>query len=178
MGAFTSALAMGMQVAGQIKSGKDAQAAANYNAAIFQQQAQVIDVKKGLTAKNYDRMIRKLEGASVTAIAASGHDMSGSFLEVMSDNLTQAQLDKQIEIYNLDVEKAFALSSASESVRAGDRARSSANMGALSSILTTGNQWYQDYGGFGAGTPAVAGQGGYAYNTPSGVTNMGTWSKL
>jgi len=155
MGAFTSMLALaavGTQAYGQYKSGQDAQAAADYNAAIYQQQAQVIDVKKGITRQQYDRSIRKLEGASVTAIASSGYDFSGSFLEVMNDNLTQAQLDKQISIYNLDVEKSQALSAASESQRAGSRARSAANIGALSTVLTGGNEWYSKYGGFGATT--------------------------
>jgi hypothetical protein len=153
MGAFTSILAagaIGLQAYGQYKSGQDAQAAADYNAAIYQQQSQVIEVKKGITKQQYDRMIRKLQGASVTAIASSGFDMSGSFLEVMNDNLTQAQLDKQIEIYNLDVEKSFALSSADEARRAGARARSAANIGAITTILTGGNKWYQEYGGFGS----------------------------
>jgi len=156
MGAFTSALALagvGMQAYGQYRSGQDAAAAAQYNAAIYQQQSEVIEVKKGLTRQEYDRMIRKLEGASVTAIASSGYDFSGSFLEVMNDNLTQAQLDKQKAIYNLDVEKLQAQSAASESIRSGDRARTSANINSVATLLTEGNEWYSKYGGFGTASP-------------------------
>jgi len=156
MGAFTSALALagvGLQAYGQYKSGQDAAAAAQYNSAIYQQQSEVIEVKKGLTRQEYDRMIKKLQGASVTAIASSGYDMSGSFLEVMNDNLTQAQLDKQKAIYNLEVEKLQAGSAAEESLRAGDRARTSSNIGSVATLLTEGNEWYSKYGGFGTTAP-------------------------
>jgi hypothetical protein len=153
MGAFTSALALagvGLQAYGQYKSGQDAYAAAQYNAAIFQQQSEVLDVKKGITREQYDRMIRKLEGASVTAIAASGYDFSGSFLEFMNDTLTQAQLDKQLELYNLEVEKRQAISAADESRRSGTTARTSANIQSVATLLTEGNEWYSKYGGFGS----------------------------
>lgn len=158
MGAFTSALALagvGLQAYGQYKSGQDAYAAAQYNAAVFQQQSEVIEVKKGLTRQEYERMIRKLEGASVTAIASSGYDFSGSFLEVMNDNLTQAQLDKQKAIYNLDVEKLQAQSAAEESSRAGVRAATSGNINSVATLLTQGNEWYSKYGGFGTTKPTA-----------------------
>lgn len=152
MGAFTSALALagiGLTAYGQYKQGQDAAAAAQYNAAIYEQQSEVLDVKKKLTAEEYDRLIRKLRGSQVTAVAASGYDLSGSFLEVMNDALTQAQLDKQVELYNLEVEKRQALSAAEESRRAGSAARSLATIKAASTILTEGNEWYSKYGGFG-----------------------------
>lgn len=156
MGAFTSALALagvGLTAYGQYKSGQDAYAASQYNAAVFQQQSEVIEVKKGLTKQEYERMIRKLEGASVTAIASSGYDFSGSFLEVMNDNLTQAQLDKQKAIYNLDVEKMQAQSAGEEASRAGVRARTSGNINSVATLLTQGNEWYSKYGGFGTASP-------------------------
>jgi len=152
MAGFTASLAavgIGMQVFGQYQSGVDQRAAAEYNSAIYRQQASVIEVKKGLTADQYDRVIKKLKGSQVTAVASSGYDMSGSFLEVMNDSLTQAYLDKNTEMYNLEVEKRMALSGASESQRAGFRAGQTAAIKATSSLLTQGNDWYSKYGGFG-----------------------------
>lgn len=152
MGGFTSLLAaagIGLQVYGQYRAGQDAAAAAAYNAAIFQQEAAVVETKKGLTEAQYNRLIRKLEGETVTAVAASGYDLSGSFLEVMNDSLTQANLDKQTELYNLEVEKAFKRSAAEEATRAGRRYVRTANVQAASTLLTQGNEWYQKYGGFG-----------------------------
>ena len=161
MGAFTSVLmaaGIGMQAVGQYKSGQDARAAADYNAAIYQQQASAIEVKKGLTREQWDRSIRKLEGAQISAVASSGHDMSGSFLAVMNDSLTQAYLDKNTEIYNLNVEKSLAMSGASESTRAGVRYAQTGSIKAVSTLLTEGNDWYAKYGGFGKTTAPKGGK--------------------
>ena len=177
MGAFTSALALagiGMQAYGQYKSGQDAASAAAYNASVYQQQASVIETKKGLTRQQFDRMINKLAGAQTVAIAGSGRDLSGSALEVMNDALTQAYLDKQIEIYNLDIQKNSALSASQEELRAGQAAKTSGMISAGATILTGGNAWYSKYGS----QPAIPGQGGYGADTPAGVTNRRTWSEL
>ena len=148
MGAFTSALALagiGMSVYGQYKSGQDSYAAGQYNQAVYQQQASVIDVKKGISRQQWDRMIRQLSGKTVSAVAASGYDLSGSFLTVMNDRLTQANLDKQTELYNLEVSKSISLSAADEAQREGARKRTSSLIGAGSTLLTEGNEWYSKY---------------------------------
>ena len=148
MGAFTSALMLagiGLQVAGQYKSGQDAYAAGQYNKAVYEQQAQVIDVKKGISRQQWDRLIRQLSGKTVSAVAASGYDLSGSFLTVLNDRLTQANLDKQTELYNLEVSKSQSLSAADEATRAGARARTTALIGAGATLLTSGNEWYSKY---------------------------------
>ena len=90
-------------------------------------------------------MIRQLSGKTVSAVAASGYDLSGSFLTVMNDRLTQANLDKQTELYNLEVSKSQSLSAADEAQRAGARARTTAMIGAGSTLLTAGNEWYSKY---------------------------------
>ena len=164
MGAFTSLLAaasVGMQAYGMIKSGQDAASAAAYNATMYNQQAAIIETRKGLTREEYDRMIDRLEGETTVAVASSGYDFSGSFLAVMNDTMTQANLDKQKAIYNLEVEKSQARSSASEASRRGRIAQTSANINALSTVLTEGNEWYSKYGGFGKTTaPKKGGKNG------------------
>jgi hypothetical protein len=152
MGAFTSMLAaagIGMQAYGMYRSGQDAYAAGAYNQQIYEQQAQIIDVKKGITKAQYDRMIKRLSGETIVATASSGYDMTGSFLEVYNDNMTQAFLERDTELYNLEVDKFMAKSAGAESLRAGERARRTANISAASSLLVQGNEWYQKYGGFG-----------------------------
>ena len=124
--------------------------AADYNAAVYDQQASLFQVKKGLTAEQYDRIIDKLEGESISAVASSGYDLSGSFLTVINDNLTQAYLDKNTELFNLEVGKRQSQSAAAESRRTGKAVKSAANVEAASTLLTQGNEWYQKYGGFGA----------------------------
>ena len=149
---FTAALAataVGLQVYGQVKQGQDAKAAADYNALVYRQQAQVIDVRKSITAEQYDRTIDQLRGSTTVAISGQGRDLSGSALHVLNDNLTQAQMDKQIEIYNLEVDRSRAISTSKEYSITGERELGTSRVKAASSLLTGGNDWYQKYGGFG-----------------------------
>lgn len=150
MAGFTSMLmaaGIGLSVYGQYKQGQDAYAAAQYNKSIYEQQAAIIDVKKGITKQQWDRLIKQLEGKTVSAVASSGYDLSGSFLTVMNDRLTQAQLDKQVELYNLEVSKSQSLSAAEEAQREGARKRTAALIGAGATLLTEGSKWYSMYGG-------------------------------
>ena len=144
-----SAVGTGMQVQGQYQSGQDIQAAAGYNASLFEQTAQISADKQSLTNEKFARLYRHLQGSSIATVAGSGYDLSGSFLEVINDSLTQMELDRQIAIYGLEVEQSQAMSSASEARFQGDVAARSGNMSALNTILTQGNDWYQKYGGFG-----------------------------
>jgi len=149
MGAFTTALlAAGtvMKVVGGIKAGQDAQAAAEYNAAVYRQQSEAIDVKKRISGKRWDRVIRQLGGKLTSAVASSGYDYAGSFLKVINDRMTEAYLDKQVENYNLELSKSQSLSAAEEAQRAGSRARTASLFDAGGTILTEGNEWYSKYG--------------------------------
>lgn len=149
MGGFTSALlaaGTAMKVIGGIKAGKDAQAAAEYNAAVYEQQAQAIDVKKKISNERWDRVIKHFGGELTSAVASSGYDYSGSFLAVVNDRMTEAFLDKQIDNYNLELEKSGKVSSASESRRTGSRLRTASLFEAGGTILTEGNEWYSKYG--------------------------------
>jgi len=149
MGAFTSALMLAgtaMNAYGQIKAGQDAQAAAEYNAAVYRQQAEAIDVKKGISKQRWDRVLRQLGGKLTTAVASSGYDYSGSFLEVVNDRMTEAQLDKQMENYNLELSKSQSLSAADEAQRSGAAARTASLFSAGGTILEGANSWYSKYG--------------------------------
>ena len=182
MGAFTSALAavgVGMKVVGGLKASKDAQETAEYNAAVYQQQAQSIDVKKKISNQSWDRLIKQLGGQLTTAVASSGYDYSGSFLDVANDRMTQAYLDKNMENYNLELAKSQSLSAADEAQRAGAAKRSAAFWNAGGTLLTEGNAWYSKYGKTDMGGGGTSQLGNiYGPGTPSGVTDQGTWSKF
>ncbi len=156
MGAYTTAIlaasGVAMQVYGQYQQGQDAQQAADYNAAVYKQQSQVIDVKKDITAEQFDRASDRLRGATVNAIQSSGYDLSGSKLHVLNDNLAQVEWDKSIELYNLEIDRTRAISSANEYTARGQREARSSTIQAGATLLTTGNDWYQSYGGFGKTT--------------------------
>jgi len=146
MGAFTSALAIGMTAYGMVKQGQDAQAAANYNAQVSEQEAQKTEFEKQVANMQYDRALEKLEGQITVGVAAQNRDFSGSALYVFSDAVEQLEIDRVIEVWNLDVEKGMELSQARESRLQGQRERSSANVGAFTTLLTQGNSWYGKYG--------------------------------
>ena len=176
--AIAAGLGVGMSAYGMWKSGQDSQAAANYNAAIYDQQASLIEAKKGLTKEQYARMINKLEGSMVTAVSSSGYDMKGSYLEVMNDSLTQAYLDREVELYNLEVQKRQARTAASESRRTGKAMSTAGSIAAASSLLTEGNTWYQKYGGFGPtkSTPySTHGAPTSGSRPPAGSGIIGAW---
>ena len=149
MGAFTTALAVAgtaMKVVGGIKAGNDAKEAADYNAAVYQQQAASIDVKKKISNQSWDRLIKQLGGQITSAVASSGYNYSGSFLDVANDRMTQAYLDKNMENYNLELSKSQALSASVEAERAGAAARSAAFWNAGGTLLTEGASLYSKYG--------------------------------
>jgi len=152
MGAFTStmmAVGVGLQAVNQFSAGKQSRDAYNYNASIFDAQAKSIEGKKVLTEEQHTRMIRQLRGKSISAVASSGYDMSGSALEVLNDTMTQAYLDKNTALYNLEVEKIGASSQASEQRRQGYQSERSSIYSGFGTLLTGGSKWYQQYGGFG-----------------------------
>jgi len=158
MGAFTSALLAGstaLNIFGQFKEGQQAQEAANFNAAIYQQNRQIIDINKELTKSQFDRAIKFLKGKTVAATAAAGIDFSGSALEVFNDNVTQAELQKQQALFDLEVSGIRATDAAEESRRAGIRVSSAATTGALTSILTEGNDFFQRFGFSSKATPTA-----------------------
>ena len=153
MAGFTAtalmAASVGMQVIGQVQSGMAAREAADYNAQVYREKAANIQVKKDITTVQYNRALKQLRGETVVAVSGQGRDLSGSALHVLNDNLTQMELDKSIELYNLDIDKRRALSGADEHERTGDREMRSSLFQAGSTILTAGNAWYQKSGGFG-----------------------------
>jgi hypothetical protein len=153
MGAFTSAAlaaaSIGTQVYGQYQQGKAAKEAAEYNASVYREQAQLTGVKKELSAYQYDRQIEQLRGGIVTTTAAQQRDLSGSSLLVMIDSLKEAQLDKAIEQLNIESDAKRAVSKAEEYQIKGRRELASSRTEAVGTLLTQGNQWYQQYGGFG-----------------------------
>jgi hypothetical protein len=152
MGAFTSALALGLTAYGTLRAGAQQQAAYNYNAALYQQEAQAIEGQKTLTKEQREHGKKKLAGAVTTAISAQNRDYSGSALLVANDALTQYEMDTAIELYNLEIGKSQALSAATKATREGRYARDKSYFDTGTSILTQGNDWYQKYGGFGKAT--------------------------
>jgi len=126
MGAVTSAiLGLGvLQASAQIASGitrsAEIKSQAEYNATVYEEQAEMVEAQKGLEAYQYDRAIRRARGVGVARTAKAGLLLSGSPLAVMIDTETQMLLDKAIGQYNLDIQKRYAVSGATEYRRRGE----------------------------------------------------------
>lgn len=101
----------------------------------------------------------------------------GSPIEVMADTAAQYEMDIQATRYNTEIDaRRYEYESKYRRQMATRYKQLGYTKAAGTVLLSAGTA----FGGmnFGGGTPAVPGQGGYGLNTPSGVRDMGTWSKL
>lgn len=114
--ATTVAVAGGASAISSIQAGKaeakSARYQGEYNAKVYEQQAEMIAQQQKLQEHQANREAARFRGATIARIGKSGLLPSGSPLAVMIDNETQMELDKMIGRYNLDVERNYALSGA------------------------------------------------------------------
>jgi hypothetical protein len=138
---FASAALLGLgalQVGTSISSGNAQNKEAKYNAALAEQQAANIENQKGLTAYQYNRQIGQVAGTTTARIAKSGLTMSGSPMAIMLDTYTQMEMDKRIQISNLETQKQQSLSQAQAYKRQGKTAQFAGYTNAFTSALSTG----------------------------------------
>ncbi len=138
---FANAALVGLgalQVGTSIASGYAQNNEAKYNASLAEQQAANIENQKGLTAYQYNRQIGQVAGTTIARIAKSGLTMSGSPMAVMLDTYTQMEMDKRIQMSNLETQKQQSLSQAQAYRRQGKNAIFSGYTNAFTSALSTG----------------------------------------
>jgi hypothetical protein len=150
MGFATAALVgLGaLQVGTSIASGYAQNKEAKYNASLAEQQAANVENEKGLTAYQYNRQIGQVAGTTTARIAKSGLTMSGSPMAVMLDTYTQMEMDKRIQINNLETQKQQSLSQAQAYKRQGKTALFGGYTNAFTSALQTGVQYGTMSGSF------------------------------
>ena len=137
-GAFTAATQIG---AGQAQS-KGIQRQAEYNAQVYEQQAEMIKEKKKIQDYQYNREAARMRGTLISRTAGKGLLMGGSPLAILIDNETNMQFDKAIADYNLDIERNYAMSGATYQRQTGVAqsrlARTQGYTNAFSTMLNTG----------------------------------------
>lgn len=129
----------------QAKAGKQQASAVQrqgeFNAQVYEQQAQMVLEKKKINEAQYLRNKKRASGSIVAGAAGKGFQFSGSPLAVLTDVETQLGFDRDIENYNLDVERNFALSGASFQRETGRQqaalSRATGYSNAFSTILNT-----------------------------------------
>lgn len=86
---------------------------AEYNAQVYEQQAEMIQQKKKINDYQFARNAGRLQSSIISKTAGKGLMLSGSPLAVLVDNESQMLFDKAITDYNFDVEKNYSTSGAS-----------------------------------------------------------------
>ena len=130
------------QVMGANQQAKGIQRQAEYNAQIYEQQAAMVLEKKKIQDYQFNREAARARGSIISKTAGKGFNLGGSPLAILIDNETQMQFDKAIGDYNLDIERNYALSGATNTRQQGvynaRAARFSGYSNAFSTLLNTG----------------------------------------
>lgn len=145
---MTTALIAGgaLTAASQISAGqtqaKSLQRQGEYNAQVYEQQAEMIKEQKKISDYQFLRDSARARGTIVSRTAGKGLLLSGSPLAILADTESQMQFDKAIGDYNLDIQRNYAVSGASymrETGTAQSRlAKYTGFTNAFSSMLNTG----------------------------------------
>jgi len=120
---------------------------AEYNAALYEGKADIIDVQKSIDKVRYERLKRSSFGTSVANVAGAGIELQGSALAVILDTQKQIGIDQLIGQAEFEKEKLYtkyeAMGFRSEADMArmrGRYSRQTARSNAYSTLLTGGTQ--------------------------------------
>ncbi len=119
--AFLPAIGMAVSVAGAISqasaqadaarsSGEAQKQAEEYNAAVYGQQAELIQRQADLSIYQQSQAAKRLRAQQAVGYAKAGVLLEGSPTAVMIDSAANAEMDMMITKYNADLEKRRALS--------------------------------------------------------------------
>lgn len=138
-----AAVSGGMQAYSQHQTGKFNNAMAEQNAKIQTQAAEDAAGRGAIEANAAKQNASLMAGSQRAAMAAGGVDVgSGSALDLLSDTARGGELDALIARNNAARESYGLQVSAADSLARGRMARQQGNMGAVSTILTTGANVY------------------------------------
>ena len=137
-GAFQAATS----IMGGNAQAKSIQNQANFDAQVYEQQAEMIKEKKKIADYQFNRQAASARGSVVAATAGKGFFLSGSPLAILIDNESQMQFDKAVGDYNMDIEANYAKSGANYYRQSGEINARNAKMAgysnAFSSLLNVG----------------------------------------
>lgn len=130
------------QVMGAQTQAKAITRQAEYNAQVYEQQAEMVQQKKKISDVQFARQQARVRSSIVAKTAGKGLMLSGSPLAVMADTESQLLFDKSIQDYNMDIDRNYALSGAAYSRQKGAMdsrlTKYSGYSNAFSTILNTG----------------------------------------
>ena len=149
-------MAMGgvMGAVGAIRQGQAASAAADYNAQVASQNAQITDAQSASASQAQQRDAQRHIGAAVAAYGASGVQLSdGSPSDVLAESARNATLDNLTLKYNYNLRKQGFLNQVSLNQAESNNDRTSSYFAALGSMMGAGSKMAQYYGSSGSSVP-------------------------
>lgn len=124
-----------MQAIGAIQQGNAAKSAADYNAAIAEQNATVERQQAGAREDAKRREVRQILGQQRAAFAQSGGGMGGSAADVMHQSSVNGELDALTLRYEGDLRARGLEAGATQERFAGKQAQTQGYMQAVGTIL-------------------------------------------
>jgi CheY-like chemotaxis protein len=127
-----------LQYQQQGAAGKYNQAVQNRNAQLSEQEAAQMAKQLEFDLVRFDQKFQQLEGQTITRIAKTGADFSGTGLRILRANAEEAELEKNIMEYNSKVGQARKFEEANFFRIQGQMARQQARSAQLGTIISTG----------------------------------------
>jgi hypothetical protein len=159
MGAAAPYLIVGglgaLQYQQQGAAGKYNQSVQNRNAQISEQEAAQMAKQLEFDLVRFDQKFQQLEGQTITRIAKTGADFTGTGLRILRANVEESEKEKNIMEYNSKIGQARKFEEANFFRIQGQMARQQARAAQMSTIISTGT--------------SLLGMGGYL--KPTGTPN-------
>lgn len=170
----------GLQAYGQYKAAQDQAKAEEYNAAVARQEAAIIAEQGKLDVYRQRKQSKSFLSQQQVLIAKSGIAFSGSAFEVYKDSAEELELDALLIEYNSSIEERRAISEAEQRESLAKRIRRGGVIDAASTVLKQSASFLASKGLSGdMGGGGISPRGNvYGSNTPAGVRDMGTYSRL
>lgn len=134
-----------LSVFGAMQSGSAAKKAAEYNAAVNRQNAELAQIEARDAARIVDRQNYLLQGSIRAAAGASGGKQQGSVLDVIADAAAQGELEKQMILYRGQLKARGFRNTAELDEMGGDAAKTGSYLRAGSELLSGAINTYKSY---------------------------------
>jgi hypothetical protein len=147
-------VAGGLQALSAIQQGNQAQAAANYNAQVLENQAQTERNQATVRQEAQRREARQVIGQQLAATSESGAGLSGSNLDLLTESLRNSELDALNIRYQSELNAQGLQQQAGLERFQGKQAKYQSRMSAAGSLLNASGSY------FGAGNKLPGFSGG------------------
>jgi len=163
----------------QIVSARREAKALEYNAKLEQQRIKALDISRDIELRKQAKEKRAFVARQKALVGKSGIALAGSPLTVINDTLYEFAMDAATTAFNYSIEKSQSVGRIEQLEMAASGTRAQGYMGAAGTIMKSAASIYgsKASGNMGGGGRSRFGNV-YGSNTPSGVRDMGNYSRL